>query len=35
MIDNRFNGEEYTKEIRTRKYLPDGREQESEKTVII
>ena len=35
MIDNRFNGEEYTKEIRTRKYLPDGQELDAEKTVII
>ncbi|MBR3360563.1 MAG: formate dehydrogenase accessory sulfurtransferase FdhD [Lachnospiraceae bacterium] len=35
MIDNRFNGEEYTKEIRTRKYLPDGQELDAEKTVIM
>ena len=35
MIDNRFTGQEYMKVIATRKYLPDGTQQEAEKMVII
>ena len=35
MIDNRFTGEEFTKEIRTEKYLPDGTKQAVEKTLVI
>ena len=35
MIDNRFTGKEFTKEITTKKYLPDGSFQDAKKTLVI